>query len=203
MILLFLPVFNIFSKITNMLMDFEFTEDLSLRRDFLNKNGMDVYCLYVLYGLEVLIANKFNQKFPDLLSLPILKYQHKSVNGVKTVIQKPMLSNYVFLYLPKDMNVYDLKIDGSTFKILNPKNDDGKLVGYDLKYALRMLQAGGIVDMSKAIKENDRVKIVSGPLKEVEAKIIKMDPRNRNAKVVVDFMGRSTEIWLPFEYMDI
>ena len=44
-------------------MDFEFTEDLSLRRDFLNKNGMDVYCLYVLYGLEVLIANKFNQKF--------------------------------------------------------------------------------------------------------------------------------------------
>ena len=203
MILLFLPVFNIFSKITNMLMDFEFTEDLSLRRDFLNKNGMDVYCLYVLYGLEVLIANKFNQKFPDLLSLPILKYQHKSVNGVKTIIQKPMLSNYVFLYLPKDMNVYDLKIDGSTFKILNPKNDDGKLVGYDLKYALRMLQAGGIVDMSKAIKENDRVKIVSGPLKEVEAKIIKMDPRNRNAKVVVDFMGRSTEIWLPFEYMDI
>lgn len=203
MILLFLPVFNIFSKITSMLMDFEFTEDLSLRRDFLNKNGMDVYCLYVLYGLEVLIANKFNQKFPDLLSLPILKYQHKSVNGVKTVIQKPMLSNYVFLYLPKDMNVYDLKIDGSTFKILNPKNDDGKLVGYDLKYALRMLQAGGIVDMSKAIKENDRVKIVSGPLKEVEAKIIKMDPRNRNAKVVVDFMGRSTEIWLPFEYMDI
>ena len=203
MILLFLPVFNIFSKITNMLMDFEFTEDLSLRRDFLNKNGMDVYSLYVLYGLEVLIANKFNQKFPDLLSLPILKYQHKSVNGVKTIIQKPMLSNYVFLYLPKDMNVYDLKIDGSTFKILNPKNDDGKLVGYDLKYALRMLQAGGIVDMSKAIKENDRVKIVSGPLKEVEAKIIKMDPRNRNAKVVVDFMGRSTEIWLPFEYMDI
>lgn len=203
MILLFLPVFNIFSKITNMLMDFEFTEDLSLRRDFLNKNGMDVYCLYVLYGLEVLIANKFNQKFPDLLSLPILKYQHKSVNGVKTIIQKPMLSNYIFLYLPKDMNVYDLKIDGSTFKILNPKNDDGKLVGYDLKYALRMLQAGGIVDMSKAIKENDRVKIVSGPLKEVEAKIIKMDPRNRNAKVVVDFMGRSTEIWLPFEYMDI
>lgn len=203
MILLFLPVFNIFSKITSMLMDFEFTEDLSLRRDFLNKNGMDVYCLYVLYGLEVLIANKFNQKFPDLLSLPILKYQHKSVNGVKTIIQKPMLSNYVFLYLPKDMNVYDLKIDGSTFKILNPKNDDGKLVGYDLKYALRMLQAGGIVDMSKAIKENDRVKIVSGPLKEVEAKIIKMDPRNRNAKVVVDFMGRSTEIWLPFEYMDI
>ena len=101
------------------------------------------------------------------------------------------------------MNVYDLKIDGSTFKILNPKNDDGKLVGYDLKYDLRMLQAGGIVDMSKAIKENDRVKIVSGPLKEVEAKIIKMDPRNRNAKVVVDFMGRSTEIWLPFEYMDI
>ena len=184
-------------------MDFEFTEDLSLRRDFLNKNGMDVYCLYVLYGLEVLIANKFNQKFPDLLSLPILKYQHKSVNGVKTIIQKPMLSNYVFLYLPKDMNVYDLKIDGSTFKILNPKNDDGKLVGYDLKYALRMLQAGGIVDMSKAIKENDRVKIASGPLKEVEAKIIKMDPRNRNAKVVVDFMGRSTEIWLPFEYMDI
>ena len=203
MILLFLPVFNIFSKITSMLMDFEFTEDLSLRRDFLNKNGMDVYCLYVLYGLEVLIANKFNQKFPDLLSLPILKYQHKSVNGVKTIIQKPMLSKYVFLYLPKDMNVYDLKIDGSTFKILNPKNDDGKLVGYDLKYALRMLQAGGIVDMSKAIKENDRVKIVSGPLKEVEAKIIKMDPRNRNAKVVVDFMGRSTEIWLPFEYMDI
>ena len=203
MILLFLPVFNIFSKITSMLMDFEFTEDLSLRRDFLNKNGMDVYCLYVLYGLEVLIANKFNQKFPDLLSLPILKYQHKSVNGVKTIIQKPMLSNYVFLYLPKDMNVYDLKIDGSTFKILNPKNDDGKLVGYDLKYALRMLQAGGIVDMSKAIKENDRVKIVSGPLKEVEAKIRKMDPRNRNAKVVVDFMGRSTEIWLPFEYMDI
>ena len=203
MILLFLPVFNICSKITSMLMDFEFTEDLSLRRDFLNKNGMDVYCLYVLYGLEVLIANKFNQKFPDLLSLPILKYQHKSVNGVKTIIQKPMLSNYVFLYLPKDMNVYDLKIDGSTFKILNPKNDDGKLVGYDLKYALRMLQAGGIVDMSKAIKENDRVKIASGPLKEVEAKIIKMDPRNRNAKVVVDFMGRSTEIWLPFEYMDI
>ena len=186
-----------------MLMDFEFTEDLSKRRDFLKSEGMDVYCLYVLYGLEVLIANKFNQKFPDILSLPILKYQHKSVDGIKSVIQKPMLSNYIFLYLPKDMNVYELRIEGSTYKVLNPKNDDGRLVGYDLNYALRILDAGGIVDMSKAIKENDRVKIVSGPLKEIEAKIVKMDPRNRNAKIVVDFLGRTTEIWLPFEYMDI
>ena len=52
------------------------------------------------------------------------------------------------------MNVYDLRIEGSTYKVLNPKNDDGRLVGYDLNYDLRILDAGGIVDMSKAIKRN-------------------------------------------------
>ena len=74
---------------------------------------------------------------------------------------------------------------------------------YGLSYAEKIMECGGIVDMSKAIKENDRVKIVSGPLKEMEARIIKMDPRNRNAKVSVDFLGRVTEVWLPFEYMDV
>ena len=114
-----------------------------------------------------------------------------------------MLSSYLFIYLPKGDHVYDLRIDGVSFKVLNRNNDEGKLTGYDLSYAEKIMECGGIVDMSKAIKENDRVKIVSGPLKEMEARIIKMDPRNRNAKVSVDFLGRVTEVWLPFEYMDV
>ena len=186
-----------------MLMEFEFTEELSKRRDTLKKEGMDIYCLFVLYGMEVIIANKFNDKYEQLLCLPILKYQHKSVNGVKSVIQKQMLSSYLFIYLPKGDHVYDLRIDGVSFKVLNRNNDEGKLTGYDLSYAEKIMECGGIVDMSKAIKENDRVKIISGHLKEMEARIIKMDPRNRNAKVSVDFLGRVTEVWLPFEYMDV
>ena len=57
--------------------------------------------------------------------------------------------------------------------------------------------------MSKAIKENDRVKIVSGPLKEMVARIIKMVSKKRNAKLSVDFLGRVTDVWLPVEYMDV
>lgn len=55
------------------------------------------------------------------------------------------------------------------------------------------------VGLSQVLVENDRVVILSGPLKNVEGRVKKYNLHKRVAEVEVEFMGRKTVIYLGVE----
>lgn len=179
-----------------------FTKELELRRDRLNEAGFNAYCLFCLPGIEATLCKQINTDFEYALALPIMKMSHKSREGIKYDVQEQLLSSYIFIYLPIDKDIFEIKTPRFYFKVLKKETDKGILIGNDLEYAKLILEAGGLISVSEAIKYSGKVKIVNGPLKKLEGKIVEYSKRNRNCCVEIELLNRTIRTWLPFDWVD-
>ena len=59
-----------------------------------------------------------------------------------------------------------------------------------------------MIGLSKVYRENDKVKVLNGPLKDYEGNILKIDGRSRNALVEFRFDERIWKVWMAFEWLD-
>ena len=78
-----------------------------------------------------------------------------------------------------------------------------RLQGGDRQFARWLFQYDGLLDFSKACREGSRIRIISGPLKDMEGKILRVDKRGRSGQVTLEFNGRTIPIWLGFELIDL
>ena len=95
-----------------------------------------------------------------------------------------------------------MQSDNNPYRVLKQQLELGKLFGDDYRYSEWVLKQDGLIGVSKAVKVNERVKIVDGPLAEFEGYIVKYSKRNRNCLVEVNFMNQTIRTWLPFEWTD-
>lgn len=182
---------------------FVFDEELEKRKEYLINEGYDAYCLNTYLSKEMDLCDELNTNYEHILVLPIRKKSYQSKNGTKEIIEKPLLSNYVFVFLPKYEHIYNIKSNNILYRVLNKTVQEGKLFGSDLEYADFILRNNGVIDISKAIKEGTKVKILSGPLKDLEAYIVSYDTRNKGVKVKIHLLNRDIETYLPYELVDV
>ena len=111
-----------------------------------------------------------------------------------------MMPGYVFFRAAPDVNIFAYRRRADVLRVLC---NDGSwaLRGDDLAFAEQMHAHQGMLGMSKVYHEGEKVVIVSGPLKELEAVIRKVDRHNRNGLVHIAFGGKEIKVWLPFEYV--
>lgn len=172
-----------------------------IRQDFL-ENGYDAYVFFTLSGKEEELCDELNNKYEDIYCLVLKRLVHRSDHGVKYDEIDVLIKGYVFVYLPKYYDIRIVRSDNIPYRILNVKHEYGKLYGDDYRYSEWTLEQNGYIGISNAVKVNNKVKIVSGPLQELEGYIVKYDKRNRNCCVEVNFMGQVIKAWLPFEWTD-
>lgn len=183
--------------------EWEFTDDLRERRSRLVENGYECYCIHAMAGVESELAQEMNILHSDILALPFFRITHKSTNGKKTTYQKVILPGYVFLFLPKDKPIMDLKRGTIIYGFVkNVDTRDYILRGGDRRYAEWVLYSGGIIGMSQAIRVNGRVRIVSGPLFNMEGNIREYSKKNRNCRIEVTLFNRVISMWLPFQWLE-
>jgi transcription antitermination factor NusG len=65
-----------------------------------------------------------------------------------------------------------------------------------------LITKSGICHYSNVLKDNTRIKVISGPLKEIEGKIIKVDRRNQKAMVELPLLNSIVKVSLGFEYIN-
>ena len=188
-----------------MKVEWEFSEELEDKRTNLEIKGHDSYCLQTMGGKEIELAREINILYKDkeVLALPFLRITHKSKNGVKSAFQKVMLPGYVFLYLPKDSKPFEIRPGGVSFHFVsNVEKNDYILHGSDEKYAQWVFNSGGIIGMSKAIKVNGKVRVISGPLYNMVGNIREYSKKNRNCRIEITLFGRLISMWLPFQWVE-
>ena len=188
-----------------MKVELEFSEELEDKRTNLEIKGHDSYCLQTMGGKEIELAREINILYKDkeVLALPFLRITHKSKNGVKSTFQKVMLPGYVFLYLPKDSKPLEIRPGGVSFHFVsNVEKNDYILHGSDEKYAQWVFNSGGIIGMSKAIKVNGKVRVISGPLYNMVGNIREYSKKNRNCRIEITLFGRLISMWLPFQWVE-
>ena len=188
-----------------MKVEWEFSEELEDKRTNLEIKGHDSYCLQTMGGKEIELAREINILYKDkeVLALPFLRITHKSKNGVKSTFQKVMLPGYVFLYLPKESEQFEIRPGGVSFHFVsNVEKNDYILHGSDEKYAQWIFNNGGIIGMSKAIKVNGKVRVISGPLYNLVGNIKEYSKKNRNCRIEITLFGRLISMWLPFQWVE-
>ena len=183
----------------------EFSDELEDRRRHLEITGHDSYCLQTMGGKEVELARELNIIYKDkeILVLPFLRITHKSKDGVKSTYQKVMLPGYVFLYISSGSDPSFIRPGGISFHFVrNVEKNDYLLRGSDKNYAQWVFNSGGIIGMSKAIKANGKVRIISGPLFNLIGNIKEYSKKNRNCRIETTLFNRQISMWLPFEWVE-
>ena len=187
-----------------------FTNDLEDRRTYLVEVGYKCYCLQTMGGNEISLAEEVNITHKEALALPFLRITHKSIMGIKSTYQKVLLPGYVFLfllyltyYLFLHFNLYFFMYFSAFSRFILTNMDDGSfaLSGGDKVYAEWVFNNGGIIGMSKAIRINKTVKIISGPLFNMVGKIKEYSKKNRNCRIEITLFNRLISMWLPFQWV--
>ncbi len=117
----------------------------------------------------------------------------------------PIFPGYMFLDINEvttDLFLQLRKIPGF-FRFLQSNQNIVSLSGRDMELLAHFISFGEVVDKSvAAFDENNRIKIISGPLKGLEGLIVKVDRRKGRAKVRLDMFKDSFMIDFGFEALD-
>ena len=117
-----------------------------------------------------------------------------------------MLPGYVFISVPFDddgINLYNCARLPDVYRLLTDSEGNWPLWGNDEKFARWVIKNRGMIGLSQAYKAGDKIRMLSGPLKELEGNIIKIDRRGRNGLIEAEFDGQKKQFWLAFEYTEV
>lgn len=160
-------------------------------------------CIFCKTGSEEATARLLNSTPLMIRAFVPKKVEHRSENGVKSKVQKVLFPGYVFFHAEESW-VPPMVLYHADYILRLLRTEEGwQLKGDDEVFVQWLLDHDGLLDMSQAYQESTRVVIKSGPLKELEGIITKVDKHNRNGLVTIDLFGRKINVWLAFELVDV
>lgn len=160
-------------------------------------------CLFCTTGKEQLVSRGIEVVCPGVRTLVARQEKHKTIQGKKLRQTVILLPGYVFFQASCRTEPYVEFPREHVLRLLTSGEDrQWRLAGDDERFAAWLFQNEGLLGFSKAYKEQDRIRILSGPLKDLEGKILRIDRRGRSGQVALEFNGRTIKVWLGFELID-
>ena len=132
-------------------------------------------------------------------------FKRKVKNGGKekgVVIEKPLFPGYVFMSA-ENLDAYLFGKISSSLNYYHFLRDDRNitpLAGRDLDYIQTLISSGETVGISKAsFDSNDRIVILSGPLKGFTGNIVRVNRRKQRVTVKIDLCGNISSFDLSYD----
>jgi transcription termination/antitermination protein NusG len=158
-------------------------------------------CINVKAGEEKKVAKMIQTAFPGVEAHSIMKMKHRRSKGVRSYSSEIMVPGYILFSAFKDMQVSQFLSITSVNRILTYEDHDWHLRGDDQFFSNWIFNNNGMIGISVVFMEGDEIKIIDGPLKQIEGKIIRINKRCQNALVVLGLKQQTFNVWLPFEWM--
>lgn len=159
-------------------------------------------CIFCLTGKEQTVVNNILKSCPGIKACSVRRVARRSQAGRKYQIEETVLPGYVFFYGPHTAETLSSLPRENVLMVLTSNALDWRLYGRDEEFARWMIEHEGLIDISQALIEGDWIRIVSGPLKDFEGQIRRIDKRNRSGMVAFNFNGREVSTWLGFEIVE-
>ena len=157
-------------------------------------------CVFCTTGSEEAVARALRDADDVSAAFAVRQIQHHSEQGVKSTRTRVMMPGYVFFLAEEGAQAFRFQRLDGVIRVLN-YDQSWPLAGDDLLFAQKLAVYDGMLGMSKVYKEGERIVIESGPLKDFEGIIQKVDRHNRNGLVSIAFGGKEIKAWLAFEYV--
>lgn len=159
-------------------------------------------CIYCVTGKEETVARGIEKFSPGIRATPVRQINRKTIGGHTSLIEQVAFPGYVFLEVePVCEPLYKLPRENLKALLMTP-NSSWKLSGDDERFAKWLFSLDGLITLSKAFMEGERVRIASGPLKDLEGCITRIDKRNRSGQVMLMFNNHAVTVWLGYEMIE-
>lgn len=156
-------------------------------------------CLFCKTGKEQSVAEQIQVTCPNVRATTMRQLKYRTCKKVKTQEEAILLPSYVFFEAPSSMEPSIEFPTQNVIRILAMDSGIWQLQGEDERFVRWIFQYDGLLGFSKAYKEGDRIRIISGPLKDMEGKIKRVDKRGMSGQVILSFYGKDIPVWLGFE----
>lgn len=161
-----------------------------------------IYCLFCRTGAEYRICEEIHRRFPNVYPLATTQEKHKIVNKQYEIDRRVFLPGYLFLYAKEAIDFDVLLRMDDIYRMLGNQDHSYELQGSDRAFAEWLLKNDGLIGISRITTQNNKIKILSGPMKYFTSKMIKLDKHTKNALVRMDFLGTTKDMWLAFRFED-
>lgn len=156
-------------------------------------------CCFCLTGKEKLAASHLCKAFPEVKAITASRLKHKSVQGQKSRIEESLLPGYIFFCAPSDFMPNIFFSNEYILRVLTTDDGIWQLSGEDRRFAQWLFQYNGLLGFSQFYQEGEKIHIISGPLKDMEGQIVRIDKRGCSGQVILKFNGRCVPVWLGFD----
>jgi transcription antitermination factor NusG len=166
------------------------------RRCFL----IQYYCLSCITGKEFPVEERLLESGVQVL--PVKRDQWFSKLGKRVLKKVPLIPGYVFLQGEEEPEWQNIRQVKDVITPLHYSDGSTAFKGADLDFIKYVVVHKNHFEISKAIVENGKVKIRSGPLVDYEGKVAFVNKQRRVAKVVLSANSILGQIWLPFDLLE-
>ena len=173
------------------------------------KHGFDPalpwHVLQVQSGKEEYVKRFLAENLPDVTSFLPKRILLERRRGRMERIIKPLFPGYLFFTgCSTPGNLERLHKTAFFKKVLCTETRDFATVPQkEMAFLLSLTEGGEFVDISDAaFDENDRIRVISGPLKEMEFSITKVDRRRQRVTATIEFFNEYREITLSYDVIE-
>ena len=159
-------------------------------------------CVFCVTGKEQVVAQHMEQTGDDIRAIVARQSKRKTVQGKTNVEEAVLFPGYVFFDAPEDTEITQKFSNRNVLSILTSETGDWRLYGGDAEVVQWLFSYNGLLTLSEAYQEGDRIRIIAGPLKGLEGQIIRIVKRDRSAQVAIPFCNRVSKVWLGFEIVE-
>ena len=159
-----------------------------------------VFCVFCEVSKEREVEEHLKQLGYTVISALVERNIFRYKKFVKEF--RSIIPGYVFFESELEPKWEEVLRNIHIYYSLHYGDNDKKLKNEDLHFVQWLKGNKGRIKISKAKRVGDKIKIVEGPLKELEGKIVKINKRQKCAGVKIEGEGIKNIIWLSYEIME-
>lgn len=156
------------------------------------------YAVFVKTGEENKVKERLEYRFDEELNILVPKRKlRERKGGVWSFNIRNLFPGYVLVngYIDSE-TYYRFKNIPGLLKLLRAGHDPLRIDPGEMELIARLTFNGDIIGMSEILIENEKIRVVDGPLTSMEGLIESIDRRKGRAKVRMNFMGEERTIEL-------
>lgn len=160
------------------------------------------YCVFCRTGAEAQLGREIEARYERVRALVAMQEKHRTREGIHEVARRVFLPGYLFLYSEEPLELSRIRGMENVYRVLDDIDGAVELRGSDLAFAQWLWDNEGIIGISSVRFAEGGCEILSGPMQTFAERIVRLNKHTKNALVRMDFLGRTSEIWLAFEFAD-
>lgn len=161
------------------------------------------YVIQTLGGYEGRVKEFIEKNIPVVQVLLPMRQLKLRIKGIFHDVLRNLYPGYLFVYGKIDNNFLDKIREAKGFiKVLWNDNDIKPISKKEMDLVFSITGNENIIGFSTGFFEDDRIKVISGPLVGMEGMIKKINKRKHRVKVEFDFFKQPVQIDLGFKFLE-